>query len=47
METIFELFDLDEDPDELHNLFTRNSNIAEQMKQELETKIIEINIPYT
>jgi len=47
METTFELFDLDEDPEELNNLYTSKTIVARQMREELESKIEEINVSYS
>ena len=42
----FELYDLQEDPDELHDLFSRDINMASQMKDELLEAISAANRNY-
>lgn len=42
----YELYDLQNDPDELENLFSPSSSIAQDMLNELQKKIEEVNQPY-
>ena len=42
----FELYDLDDDPDELHDLFGSGPQVAAQMQDELLQKLAEVNRPY-
>ncbi len=44
--TFFEFYDLDEDPEEMNNLFPSKPALAMQMKDELLQKIEEFNRPY-
>jgi arylsulfatase A-like enzyme len=42
----FEFYNMDNDPEELHDLFPSAPSLAKQMKQELMQKIEEFNAPY-
>lgn len=42
----FELFDLQNDPEELTNLFPKQKNLAAAMREEMEEKLMEVNAPY-
>lgn len=42
----YELFDLENDPDELDNLFETRSSIGQELKDEMKRKIVEVNEPY-
>jgi arylsulfatase A-like enzyme len=43
---LYELFNLEEDPEELSNLLLLESTIANSLMEELDTKIQEVNQPY-
>ncbi len=43
---LFEVFDLQNDPEELNNIFTENSKICKDLKDELLEKIKEVDAPY-
>jgi arylsulfatase A-like enzyme len=43
---LYELFDLDRDPEELNNLYPAYSTIASNLLEELDTKIQEANQRY-
>jgi arylsulfatase A-like enzyme len=44
--TIFELYNLDEDPEELNDLFPSGSALAKEMKEEILQKVEDFNRPY-
>jgi len=43
---LFELYDLETDPEELNNLFDPNSEVSQELKSELLEKFAEANKPY-
>jgi arylsulfatase A-like enzyme len=43
---LFELYDLETDPEELNNLFDPNSEVSQELKSELLEKFAEVNKPY-
>lgn len=45
-ETGFELYDLDNDPEEMNNLVFSKKQVAAEMRAEIETKLREVNSPY-
>jgi len=45
-ETLYELYDLKNDPEELNNLYSPHSSISRELQNELTTKLNEVNKPY-
>ena len=43
---MYELYDLENDPEELENLFTKRNPIARDLRAELMQKLDEVNRPY-
>ena len=41
-----ELYDLENDPDELNNIYSEKPQIAKQLSNELKSKLLEMNKPY-
>jgi len=44
--TLYELYDLKNDPEELENLYTTRPSLAQDMQNEIQKKIEEVNKPY-
>jgi arylsulfatase A-like enzyme len=45
-ETLYELYDLKNDPEELDNLYSPNKSLARELQNELTQKLDEVNEPY-
>jgi len=45
-ETLYELYDLKNDPEELENLYSPNKSLASELQNELTQKLDEVNEPY-
>ena len=44
---MFEFFNLEEDPEELNNLYSHENSIAQEMREELEAQLAEADAPYS
>lgn len=43
---MYELFDLENDPEEFENIYTEDSSLARDLREEMTTKIAEVDEPY-
>jgi arylsulfatase A-like enzyme len=46
IDNVYELFDLSNDPEELHNLVQSNNSLSIDLQAQLEQKLREVNLPY-
>jgi len=45
-ETLFEVYDLKNDPEELHNLYSFKDSVSRDLQNELEEKLKNVNKPF-
>jgi arylsulfatase A-like enzyme len=43
---MYELYDLENDPEELDNMYSENSSLASDLREEMTVKIAEVDEPY-